>query len=140
MTTVNMWHIANLLCPLTGVGPVQEWERLAMIADDDKPALRKVFAEHTVPVYARLRPHGQASVRQSLRYFLNARPTAMVEMMADLQDMPLAGKDDPYPMLEALWEVLYPDEHWQLDDLREYAEQNDDATGNEIFAPDGGWG
>lgn len=140
MMTVNMWHIADLLGPLTSVGPVREWERIAAIADADKPALRSVFAEHLVPVYARLRPHGQTSVWQSLRYFLNARPAGMVDMMAALQDMPLAGMDDPYQMLEALWEVLYPTEDWRLDDLSMFVERNDDAKGNEIFAPDGGWG
>ena len=117
-----------------------EWERIAAIAEDDKPALRAVFVEHLLPVYAGLRPHGQVKVRESLRYFLNARPPALVHMTDDLQDMPLAGVDDPYLMLEALWEVLYPGEHWRLDDLSGYVEQNDSATGNEIYAPDDGWG
>jgi hypothetical protein len=135
MTTVNVWHIGNLLGALTGAA---DEERIAAIPEDDKASLRELFADRLAPAYQRLRPHGQNLFKESLRYFLNARSATVGDMIAAMQDVPLSS-EDPYPMLEALWEAVFPGEDYRLADTSEYVENNDDATGNEIFAPDGGW-
>jgi hypothetical protein len=139
MRTVNMWHIGNLLSQLMAVER-REYERIASLTERDAAAFRDVFVLHTEPVYRRLHPHGQEMVRESLRYFLNARSKAapLADMFAAMQDVPISV-DDPYPVLHALWEALFPGQDFRVDDLSNYTEVNDDATGNEIYAPPGGW-
>jgi hypothetical protein len=130
MTTVNVWHIGNLLGELTGAA---DEERIAAIPEDDKPSFRALFTERLAPAYRRLRPHGQHRFKESLRYFLNARSATVGDMIAAMQDIPLRS-DDPYPMLEALWEALFSGEDYRLADASGYVENNDEKTGNEIYA------
>lgn len=137
MHKVNVWHIGNLLGNLLGLG-VAEYDRLRAMDSGDKNAMRELFAARLAPAYRALPVHGQCMVRRSLQHFLNTRSDQVCDMIAALQDVPLSA-DDPYPALEALWEALFPDEDYKCADLREDVEDNDSATGNEIYAPEGGW-
>ena len=87
MTTVNVWHIGNLLGGLIGAA---DDERIAAIPEDDKASLRKLFADRLAPAYRRLRPHGQTLFKESLRYFLNVRSPKVGDMIAAMQDVPLS--------------------------------------------------
>ena len=50
----------------------------------------------------------------------------------------IRAADDPFPALESLWDALFPGEDYKSADVKEDLETNDSASGNEIFAPEGG--
>ena len=137
MPKVNVWHIGNLLGSLLGLS-VAEYDRLQALDSGDKNAMRELFAARLAPELKSLPVHGQRMVRQSLQHFLNTRSDKVGDMIGELQDIPLSS-DDPYPALEALWEALFPAEDYMCADLSDNVEENDDATGNEIYVPEGGW-
>jgi hypothetical protein len=137
MHKVNVWHIGNLLGSLLGLGGA-EYERLRALDSGAKDSMRELFAARLAPAYRSLPRHGQRMLKRSLQHFLNTRSDQVGDMIAALQDVPLSA-DDPYTALEALWEALFPAEDYRCADLRANVEDNDSATGNEIFAPEGGW-
>jgi hypothetical protein len=139
MPRVNVWHIGNLLGELLSLDPV-EYERVENLPNADTAAFREVFVKQILPAYRRLSPNGREMVRESLRYFLNvpSRTEVVADMFAEMQDVPFGG-DDAHSVLQALWQALFPGQDYRIDDLGAYLEENNDATGNEIYAPEAGW-
>jgi len=138
MHTVNVWHVGNFIAHLMVLDGA-EYVTVAALDPDDRAAFRRVIAKHLAPRYASMRPHGQVKLKESLRYVLNVRPDSVEDMIDAMQDVPVSS-DHPFTMLEELWSVLFPSEDYRLlFDRYDYVEADDDVSGKEIFAPDGGW-
>jgi hypothetical protein len=138
MPYANCYHIENALIGLYRLDQ-PEWERIARLDDMDKGSFKDVMARYVLPSIKELTPLGRSLLKESLRYCLIVRPAEVRRMMDNMQDSPVGGMDDPYPMFEALWEVAFPDEPYAATDVSAYVEDHDMGTGNEIFAPEGGW-
>lgn len=138
MQRANCYHIANVLVPLDLLAKAER-ERIAQLDDADKAAFKDVMSKYVLPTIVELSSRGRSLLKDSLRYCLRTRPAAVRKMVDNLQDSPVGGIDDPYPMMEALWEVAFPDERYATGDLAAYIEDHNRATGNEIYAPESGW-
>ena len=137
MPSANCYHIENALIGLERLKK-PEWERVARLDGMDKAAFRDVMSRHVLPGILRLSPTGRSLLKESLRYCLVVRPEEVRRMIDNMQDSPVGGMDNPYPMFEALWEVAFPDEPYTAADVSEFAAHHDMETGNQIFAPQDG--
>ena len=137
MTSVNYWHLFFLLTDL--MDEEVEHDPVLPLDDNDKAGTKELFGRHLLPIHRERPAHIEKKVKDSLRYFLTTRKAPLENLLDNLQDRPIGVPDDPYALLEWLWEVLYPGEDFRIADLSGFVERNDESTANEVCRPAGGW-
>lgn len=85
--------------------------------DINNPSLyKRVFGEQIKPFFERLLPEQQIIVKRTFMYFLTTKNAPFEDILSGLQETPLPIPDEAHQYFIWLWDVLFPNEDYLLQD------------------------
>jgi hypothetical protein len=132
MKAVNYYFIGLLLAPLLFNPDDDKFLESFDFPDaNDELQVKKVFSEQVKPSLLKFNKGTQAHIKNTLRYYLSSiphektkeRPYFFGKLFGSTSPA-FTIPNDPRLFFVWLWEVLYDDESYHIDDYSDYVENN----------------
>lgn len=125
MKTVNLYMLNDILTPLGGGADIDEQIfQYQNFNGNDKMSVKNIIAREIKPYYKKASQEYKTSFKRSLSYFL----TTNAIDFGRLYDSCLIAFDhpaNPRDLFVWIWEVLFPDTDYILENIHEYEEVED---------------
>jgi hypothetical protein len=132
MRQVNIHFVRALLDPLVGgADDDAEVARYRPLDPDKESGVRDVIRTRLKPYFDRFDVDSKEMARRSLQYFLS-NPHTDFARVYDSNLLPIAAPSDPRKFFVWLWQELFGDEPFGVEDLGEFQENNDIHGPNSI--------
>lgn len=125
MLTVNVYMVRDLLCPLGGSADddvkILQYENTD---GNNEAEIKNIITKIIKPYFDKQTEIYKASSKRSLSYFLTTNRMDF----GDIFDSCLIAFDHPTDARDFflwIWEILFPDESYHLDEIKKYTEIED---------------
>jgi hypothetical protein len=131
MTKVNSYMVSSLLSPIGGSADVDDDEsaELSRVNGNNEFEVKRIIESYIATYFRTCSASYQKSAKQSLSYFLttdNIDYEYIYYGCLISMDMP----SDPRLLFQWIWEVLFPDEIYQIDNIDQYVVVDDISEPN----------
>ena len=144
MKTVNYWYIDELLSPILFDPDDDEFIESFDFPDaNDENRVKNVFKMQITPRLLKFDKGKQEQIKNTLRFYLSSiphentkeRPYFFRKLFSTISPA-FTFPNEPRLFFVRLWEVLYGNESYQIDDYSDYIEDYDVEVLNQNFIVD----
>ena len=132
MIVVNLYFVESLVDNIASLNLSDEEDTnlRQQIDPNNELDVKKIFKEWLVPIYKRWGTSTKLKLKESLRYLLNSNDDDLFDLVAGGNEPPF---EFPEPLINYfiwLWEVLFGNESYRIENLDEYVVNNQFGTIN----------
>ena len=122
MKTTNLYLIGHILGPIGGTADYdQGWEKFKDVNGNNEQSLKKIFQEEILPYFITRGRNYKEQFKDTLAYYLSTdRADFSYEFEACL--IAFDPPDEPKSFYIWLWEVLFPNDSYKINDEQEFLE------------------
>lgn len=126
MPTVNMFILENLIAPLGGTADMDDEKATALreVDGNNESDVKNVLYQEIKPYYDSRSNDHKISIKRSLSYYLTTDKVDFGRMY-DSVLIAFGHPTNPKDFFIWIWEILFPKEKYNLDNLNQYIEIED---------------
>ena len=131
MIEVNLYIVGHLIGALAMLHLAdEEVDELCGIDANNEAKVKELFRRFLVPEFESFEPKNKQRLKEALKYLLCFGNDDLFQLVTNMNEPPFEFPDPPIKYFIWLWEELFDDESYKIENINQYIVNNKFGTNN----------